>query len=241
MCNRVGNFKTLGLTHTAGDINGNKFRRPLGITHDCLCEFRCKNIKEERTFTSMTDKVLFLCELAWEMHRTEELKLNYRLFPERIRDIFGDRVKEAEMDHWRFDLTGQTLLVRDAEGNYSFAHRGLVEYFSAYRLLAQMDALAPEFADRYREDGDGTSLTKALQQRTSTDPHAAWGAAPFHPNLAVFLAEMASGAQAPPAPPGIKRLKLSWPRRSISSISGGVGPPPPPPCEFLAMNPIFPR
>lgn len=152
-----------------------------------------KNITEERTFTSMTEKVLFLCELAWEMHRTENLKLNYRLFPERIKEIFGDRVKEAEMDHWRFDLAGQTLLVRDAEGNYSFAHRGLVEYFSAYRLLAQVDALAPEFAARYREDCDEASAVKALQQRTSADPHAAWGAAPFHPNLVAFLAEMASG------------------------------------------------
>ena len=175
-----------------------------------------KNIKEERTFTSMTDKVLVLCELAWEMHRTEDLKLSYRLFPERIRDIFGDRVKEAELDHWHFDLTGQTLLVRDAEGNYSFAHRGLVEYFSAYRLLAQVDALAPEFADRYREDGEGTSPTKALQQRTSTDPHAAWGAAPFHPNLAVFLAEMASGADP------LMRL-IQWTQGKDEEQAGYVG------------------
>lgn len=175
-----------------------------------------KNIKEERTFTSMTDKVLFLCELAWEMHRTEDLKLNYRLFPERIRNIFGDRVKEAEMDHWRFDLTGQTLLVRDAEGNYSFAHRGLVEYFSAYRLLAQADALAPEFADRYREDGDEASPIEALQERTSIDPHAAWGAAPFHPNLVTFLAEMASGT----AP--LMRL-IHWTKTKNEEQAGYVG------------------
>ncbi len=36
-----------------------------------------KDIKEERTFTSMADKVYFMCELAWEMLSKNELKLHY--------------------------------------------------------------------------------------------------------------------------------------------------------------------
>ena len=153
-----------------------------------------KNIKEERTFTSMTEKVLFLCELAWEMHRTQNLRINYKLFPERFLEIFGDRVTETEKDHWWFDLMGQTLLVRDADGNYSFAHRGLVEYFAAYRLLAQVDALAPEFFERYQDEG--ASPAEALRERPHGDRRASWGEVPMHPNLVAFLAEMASGKDA---------------------------------------------
>ena len=44
-----------------------------------------RDIKAERTFTSLADKMYFLCELAWEMLSTEQMSLNYRLFPDRIR------------------------------------------------------------------------------------------------------------------------------------------------------------
>ncbi len=152
-----------------------------------------KNIKEERTFTTISDKVRFLCELAWEMHSSESLRLHYKLFPGRIREIFGDVVADEEKDHWAYDLTGQTLLVRDEHGNYTFAHRGLVEYFSAYRLLAQAGALNTEFRERYRDDricpADGLILERARKLPDS------WGRAPFHPNLVDFLAEMADGEE----------------------------------------------
>ena len=173
-----------------------------------------KNIKEERTFTSMTEKVLFLCELAWEMHRTQNPRINYKLFPERFLEIFGDRVTETEKDHWWFDLMGQTLLVRDADGNYSFVHRGLVEYFAAYRLLAQVDALAPEFFDRYRDEG--ASPAEALRERAQKQLRVSWGEAPMHPNLVAFLAEMASGKDA------LLRL-IDWTKGKEEGEAGYVG------------------
>lgn len=175
-----------------------------------------KNIKEERTFTSMTEKVLFLSELAWEMQRTDTLKLHYKLFPDRIREVFGDRVKETEKDHWHYDLMGQTLLVRDEEGNYSFAHRGLVEYFTAYRLLAQVDALAPEFIDRYRDEPGGPSPAEIIRERAPSDPLPTWGAAPLHPNLVAFLAEMASGKEP------VMRL-INWTKGKDEDQAGYVG------------------
>jgi predicted NACHT family NTPase len=41
-----------------------------------------RDIKAERTFTSLADKLYFLCEIAWEMLSTERMKLNYREFPD---------------------------------------------------------------------------------------------------------------------------------------------------------------
>ena len=38
------------------------------------------DIKSERTFTSLADKLYFLCELSWEMLRTDHMSLNYRGF-----------------------------------------------------------------------------------------------------------------------------------------------------------------
>ena len=40
------------------------------------------DIKSERTFTSLADKLYFLCELSWEMLSTDQISLNYRAFPE---------------------------------------------------------------------------------------------------------------------------------------------------------------
>ena len=110
-----------------------------------------KDIKEERTFTSMADKVYFMCELAWEMLSKNELKLHYKLFPERIKTYFPEAIKEEELDHWHFDMLQQTLLIRDADGNYQFAHKSLAEFFVAYKFASELGILADEFLEMARE------------------------------------------------------------------------------------------
>jgi predicted NACHT family NTPase len=61
-----------------------------------------RDIKVERTFTSLADKLYFLCELSWEMLSTDQMSLNYRLFPDRIRRLFGHAVQEQKnLDHWQ--------------------------------------------------------------------------------------------------------------------------------------------
>jgi predicted NACHT family NTPase len=47
-----------------------------------------RDIKAERTFTSLADKLYFLCELSWEMLSTDQMSLNYRDFRERLRRLF---------------------------------------------------------------------------------------------------------------------------------------------------------
>ena len=105
-----------------------------------------RDIKQERTFTSLADKLYFLCELSWEMLSTDRMSLNYRAFPERLQQVFGGRVQEAlTLDHWCYDMMGQTILIRNEQGDYSPAHRSFLEFFVAYKIVASLGAMAEEF------------------------------------------------------------------------------------------------
>ncbi len=107
-----------------------------------------RDIRAERTFTSLADKLYFLCELSWEMVSTDQMSLNYRLFPERIRRLFGSVVREEkDLDHWHFDMMGQTMLIRNSEGDYTPAHRSLLEFFVAYKFAAELGVLASDFTE----------------------------------------------------------------------------------------------
>ncbi|MBE7379850.1 MAG: NACHT domain-containing protein [Leptolyngbya sp. SIO1E4] len=107
-----------------------------------------RDIKSDRTFTSLADKLYFLCELSWEMLSSDRMSLNYRAFPERLQQLFADRVKEEkELDHWRYDMMGQTMLIRNSEGDYSPAHRSLLEFFVAYKIVASLGAMAEDFTE----------------------------------------------------------------------------------------------
>ncbi len=105
-----------------------------------------RDIKAERTFTSLADKLYFLCELSWEMLSTDQMSINYRLFPDRIRRLFGSVVQEEkDLDHWHYDMMGQTMLIRNADGDYTPAHRSLLEFFVAYKFAAELGMLADDF------------------------------------------------------------------------------------------------
>ena len=104
-----------------------------------------RDIKAERTFTSLADKLYFLCELSWEMLSTEKMSLNYRQFPDRIRRLFGGVVHQENLEHWHYDMMGQTMLIRHADGDYTPAHRSLLEFFVAYKFAAELGILADDF------------------------------------------------------------------------------------------------
>jgi WD40 repeat protein len=108
-----------------------------------------KDIKQERTFTGLASKLYFLCELSWEMLSTDQMSLNYKFFPDRIRQLFG--VIEKDLDHWNFDMMGQTMLIRNADGDYTPAHRSLLEFFVAYKFAAELGVLASDFTDLARD------------------------------------------------------------------------------------------
>jgi WD40 repeat protein len=112
-----------------------------------------RDIKAERTFTSLADKLYFLCEIAWEMLSTERMKLNYREFPDRIRQIFPQLVTEAkDLDHWHYDMMGQTILIRNADGDYTPAHRSLLEFLVAYKFAAEAGVLKADFVAAVQQE-----------------------------------------------------------------------------------------
>ncbi|MBD2499217.1 pentapeptide repeat-containing protein [Anabaena azotica] len=125
--------------------------KPVDISRVYLYAVRHKmerDIKSVRTFTSMAQKLYFLCELSWEMLSTETMTLNYKEFPDRIRRCFGQEVQEQkDLDHWHYDMMGQTMLIRNADGDYYPAHRSLLEFFVAYKFARELGILADDFRE----------------------------------------------------------------------------------------------
>jgi WD40 repeat protein len=127
-----------------------------------------RDIKADRTFTSMADKLYFLCELSWEMLSNDKMSLNYREFPDRIRKLFGAAVQEEkDLDHWHYDMMGQTMLIRNADGDYTPAHRSLLEFFVAFKFAAELGALAPDFLELAQMRGDIDQSLPAREQTWS--------------------------------------------------------------------------
>ena len=105
-----------------------------------------KDILEKRTFTSISDKLYFMAEISWEMLSTDNMSINYRLFPDRIRKLFGKIVEEEkDIDHWQYDMMGQTLLVRTDDGDYKPSHRSLLEFFVVYKFASELGVLNEDF------------------------------------------------------------------------------------------------
>ena len=117
-----------------------------------------RNIKEERTFTSTSDKLLFLCELAWKMIDSGEHRIHYKDIPERIQEHFADQIKGgSDLDHWDYDLRNQTLLRPDLQGYYEFSHKSLAEFFVALKFTAELGWLSDVFAETYEEESGKSS------------------------------------------------------------------------------------
>ncbi|MEM8807515.1 MAG: pentapeptide repeat-containing protein [Cyanobacteria bacterium P01_G01_bin.38] len=110
-----------------------------------------QDIQSARTFTSLADKLYFLCELSWEMISTDQMHLSYQHFPDRIHQFFGDAVQSKDLDHWHYDMMGQTMLIRNEHGEYTPAHRSFLEFFVAYKLVAELGCLATDFVDIARQ------------------------------------------------------------------------------------------
>ncbi len=105
-----------------------------------------EDFKTGRTFTSSADRLFFMCELSSHMLSTNVLSLNYRAFPGRLQQLFGAAVSEEKtLDFWKYSMMGNTLLVRNDDGDYSPAHKSLTEFFTAFKLAACLGFLPPDF------------------------------------------------------------------------------------------------
>src|SRR5215212_1334914 len=123
------------------------------------------------------------------MLSTQELKINYKQIPDRIREYFGSRVATAEEDHWRHDLLSQTMLVRDDDGYYRPAHKSLVEFFSAYKLAAAIGALKEEYVEAAGKHANVDRKLQPAEQQWSVYFRAVGGGGHVLAPLACFAKE----------------------------------------------------
>ncbi|NJD03643.1 MAG: NACHT domain-containing protein [Ruminiclostridium sp.] len=149
------------LDEVSADVLENPARVYLYATNKLLL----RNMDTKRTFTTTSDKLYFLCELAWEMIKSGELRIHFTSIPERIKEYFGERIKDQhELDTWDFDLRNQTLLHRNAAGYYEFAHKSLAEYFVAFKFAAELNCLSQAFSQTYCE-ADGKCCPIPIKQK----------------------------------------------------------------------------
>jgi hypothetical protein len=152
------------LDEVGGDVLDDPAQVYLYATNNLLL----RNITTQRTFTTTADKLYFLCELAWEMIKNEQLNMHYEDITEKIGSYFRDKIKGKDgLDNWDLDLRSQTLLHRNAAGYYEFAHKSLAEYFVAYKFAAELGCLAPAFVQTYKEANDEQCIPPIIKKEIS--------------------------------------------------------------------------
>ncbi|MGW0459673.1 NACHT domain-containing protein [Streptomyces tendae] len=170
-----------------------------------------KDVSSQRTFTSRADKVLFLSEVSWEMLRTNQLTLNYRDFPDKLRACFGPVVESSkDLDYWEQDMRNQGMFVRNAEGDYGPSHKSLLEFLTAYKYAAELGLLAGDFlalipnsghasAETYswweyfdsRDEGGALPSLRSIHAESPEKLAETFGVDEFNPVVYDFLATMA--------------------------------------------------
>lgn len=86
----------------------------------------------------LEERLLFLEDLSWKMHVTQNLAINWADFLEHVKKYFKLEHNPESALFFERSLRTQSYLTRDSEGNYSFAHKSFVEFFVAkkiYKLL----------------------------------------------------------------------------------------------------------
>ncbi|MES2285621.1 MAG: NACHT domain-containing protein [Bacteroidota bacterium] len=105
-----------------------------------------RDIEQNRTFTSLADKLYFMCELSWFMLSQNKLRVHYKDFGQFTEKLFGCKVENNELDYWRYDMRGQTMLVIDEEdGYYKPAHKSFLEFFIVYKFVGELGILPKDF------------------------------------------------------------------------------------------------
>lgn len=107
-----------------------------------------RDIEQTRTFTSLADKVYFMCELSWWMLSNDSLKIHFREFHALTDNLFGYLAESHEVDYWRYDMRAQTILtIDDEDGYYRPAHKSLLEFFSAFRFACSLGVISRDFLE----------------------------------------------------------------------------------------------
>ncbi|MBN2013530.1 SUMF1/EgtB/PvdO family nonheme iron enzyme [candidate division KSB1 bacterium] len=92
--------------------------------------------RNERLQKVKPDEALaFMQELGWQMHRDNSLKIHFQDLKNRTYENFKQRMKFShELDALWGEIRTCTFLTCDSLGNYQFAHKSFMEYFTACYL-----------------------------------------------------------------------------------------------------------
>ncbi len=74
----------------------------------------------------------FMQDLAWQMHKEDILSINYKKLRSHTYQNFKKSMTELyELDAFYSEIRTCTFLTRDSLGDYKFAHKSFMEYFTA--------------------------------------------------------------------------------------------------------------
>ncbi|MBN2090182.1 SUMF1/EgtB/PvdO family nonheme iron enzyme [candidate division KSB1 bacterium] len=96
---------------------------------------------------SPKDVLQFMEDLAWQMHIEDTLAINYKKLKSQTYNSFRAQmeVDSYELDAFYGEIRTCTFLTRDSMGDYKFAHKSFMEYFTACYLQSKLLAdKAPE-------------------------------------------------------------------------------------------------
>jgi hypothetical protein len=84
-------------------------------------------------------KLIFMQELAWDMFSRNVFTVNYQnSLPDNIIEYFGTS-ESQEFDYLDHDIRTCSYIVRDQDGNYTFAHKSFMEYFVAEKIRFEIE------------------------------------------------------------------------------------------------------
>jgi len=109
-----------------------------------------------RAILTPAGKAAFTEELAWRLWSTDRQRLHYSELTDLAQELLrGEHFKpgavsatipsQADIEYAAHEVRTAAFLIRDAAGNYGFAHRSFMEFFVARRLVrGLLDGSAPE-------------------------------------------------------------------------------------------------
>ena len=83
---------------------------------------------------SAKERRFFLEELAWEMQQKRTPSVPFSEFPDRVTKHFGLKDSPEKVAFFDRDVRTQSYLIRNRNGEYRFAHKSMMEYFTARKL-----------------------------------------------------------------------------------------------------------
>ncbi len=135
------------IDETTIDMLSNKSQIYLYATKKIILE----NLPTNQVLKSLSEKLYFYCEIAWEIILLGRTKIRFDEFPQQIRDFLSKDSNANFEESIISSLINKYIFLRDLTGNYHFATNDLLGYFVALKLAYEINCLDPEYLRVYSE------------------------------------------------------------------------------------------